>query len=136
MIRRPPRSTRTTLFPYTTLCRSVNKLLAEYDGEVIGDGYDTTEAAETPDYHMTPAKNFGASMSSEDVAAWVMQYAQIGKGMMALEPSAGTGVLATAARASGALVNCVEIQPGLAQARKGPRLNSSPYCAPRMPSPA
>src|SRR3546814_942611 len=63
---------------------------------------------------MTPAKNFGAFMSSEDVAAWVMQYAQIGKGMMALEPSAGTGVLATAARASGALVNCVEIQPGLA----------------------
>src|SRR3546814_19851873 len=67
---------------------------------------------------MTPAKNFGAFMSSEDVAAWVMQYAQIGKGMMALEPSAGTGVLATAARASGALVNCVEIQPDLAHERR------------------
>src|SRR3546814_17488567 len=97
-------------FERKDLLVEVNKLLAEYYGDVIGDGYDTTEAAETPDYHMTPAKNFGAFMSSEDVAAWVMQYAQIGKGMMALEPSAGTGVLATAARASGALVNCVEIQ--------------------------
>src|SRR3546814_7678385 len=66
-------------FERKDLLVEVNKLLAEYYGEVIGDGYDTTEAAETPDYHMTPAKNFGAFMSSEDVAAWVMQYAQIGK---------------------------------------------------------
>src|SRR3546814_14510544 len=45
-------------FERKDLLVEVNKLLAEYYGEVIGDGYDTTEAAETPDYHMTPAKNF------------------------------------------------------------------------------
>src|SRR3546814_6933389 len=101
-------------FERKDLLVEVNKLLAEYYGEVIGDGYDTTEAAETSDYHMTPAKNFGAFMSSEDVAAWVIQYAQIGKGMMALEPCAGTGVLATAAVGSGTLDNCLVFQPALA----------------------
>src|SRR3546814_12727470 len=101
-------------FERKDLLVEVNKLLAEYYGEVIGDGYDTTEAAEKPDYHMTPAKNFGAFMSSEDDAAWVMQYAQLGKGLMEIEPSAGTGVLARAARSSGARVYCVEIHPGLA----------------------
>src|SRR3546814_14328708 len=35
MIRRPPRSTRTdTLFPYTTLFRSVDLLLVEYAGSL------------------------------------------------------------------------------------------------------
>src|SRR3546814_14991375 len=88
-------------FERKDLLVEVNKLLAEYYGEVIGDGYDTTEAAETPDYHMTPAKNFGAFMSSEDVAAWVMHYAQIGKGMMALEPSAGTEIGRASCREGG-----------------------------------
>src|SRR3546814_3680264 len=44
MIRRPPRSTRTdTLFPYTTLFRSVVRALADYvlvmrDGKVVEQG--------------------------------------------------------------------------------------------------
>src|SRR3546814_14615567 len=34
MIRRPPRSTRTdTLFPYTTLCRSIRELLQKQTGQ-------------------------------------------------------------------------------------------------------
>src|SRR3546814_12869227 len=38
MIRRPPRSTRTdTLFPYTTLFRSVVDLRAPGDGLAVGD---------------------------------------------------------------------------------------------------
>ncbi|MFD1960615.1 DUF4942 domain-containing protein [Novosphingobium panipatense] len=101
-------------FERKDLLKEVNKLLAEYYGEVIGDGYGTTEAAEAPEYHMTPAKDFGAFMSSEAVAHRVIEDAQIGKGMIVLEPSAGTGVLAKAAREAGALVDCIEIQPGLA----------------------
>src|SRR3546814_18620131 len=38
MIRRPPRSTRTdTLFPYTTLFRSLALLFAQLSGRVIAD---------------------------------------------------------------------------------------------------
>src|SRR3546814_7969254 len=44
-------------FERKDLLVEVNKLLAEYYGEVIGDGYDTTEAAETPDYPMTNRKS-------------------------------------------------------------------------------
>src|SRR3546814_19338758 len=47
MIRRPPRSTRTeTLFPYTTLCRSLSQLIGEkvavgdYHEHAIGSGAD------------------------------------------------------------------------------------------------
>ena len=91
-----------------------NTLLAEYYGEVIGDGYDTTEADDAPQFHMTPAKDFGAFMSSEAVAARVMNHASINKGERVLEPNAGTGILAKAARDHGADVTCIEIQPGMA----------------------
>src|SRR3546814_8255327 len=41
MIRRPPRSTRTdTLFPYTTLFRSVKKVEVPSTGNETKDGYD------------------------------------------------------------------------------------------------
>lgn len=101
-------------FERKDLLKEVNKLLAEYYGEVIGDGYDSTEAADAPEFHVTPAKDFGAFMSSDEVAWRVMECAMIGKGLTVLEPSAGTGVLAKAARDGGALVDCIEIQPGLA----------------------
>src|SRR3546814_11223783 len=48
MIRRPPRSTRTdTLFPYTTLFRSADRLMAEADAEdrhAAGSGGDQRQA--------------------------------------------------------------------------------------------
>jgi|TARA_R110000787_G_scaffold286368_4_gene404405 predicted RNA methylase len=101
-------------FERKDLLEQVNKLLAEYYGEVIGDGYDTTEADDAPQFHMTPAKDFGAFMSSEAVAARVMNHASINKGERVLEPNAGTGILAKAARDHGADVTCIEIQPGMA----------------------
>ncbi|MCW2406930.1 hypothetical protein M2336_003614 [Sphingobium sp. B1D7B] len=101
-------------FERKDLLREVNKLLAEYYGEVIGDAYNSTKADDAPEYHLTPAKNFGAFNSSEDVAGEVMRYAQIGSGQRVLEPSAGTGILARAARDRGAIVSCIELQPGLA----------------------
>lgn len=101
-------------FERKDLLEQVNKLLAEYYGEVIGDGYDTTEADDSPQFHMTPAKDFGAFMSSAQVAAQVMNHASINKGERVLEPSAGTGILAKAARENGADVTCIEVQPGMA----------------------
>src|SRR3546814_497498 len=51
-------------FERDDLLQSVNLLLAEYYGEAIGDGYETTEAEAAPAYHITPAKNIGAFMTS------------------------------------------------------------------------
>lgn len=101
-------------FERKDLLEQVNKLLAEYYGEVIGDSYDHTEAPDTPGYHLTPAKDFGAFNSSEEVASAVMRHASICAGERVLEPSAGTAMLAKAAREAGGIVSCVEIQPGLA----------------------
>lgn len=101
-------------FERKDLLKEVNKLLAEYYGEAIGDAYNSTEAPDAPEFHLTPAKDFGAFMSSDAVAWRVMECAQIGKGLAVLEPSAGTGVLAKAAREAGGLVDCIEVQPGLA----------------------
>lgn len=101
-------------FERPDLLRKVNLLLAEHYGEVIGDGYNETEADEAPGYHVTPAKDFGAFFTSEAVANRVVEVAGLRSGMAVLEPSAGSGMLAKAARARGAEVTCVEIQPGLA----------------------
>lgn len=101
-------------FERDDLLREVNKLLAEHYGEALGDGYNTTEAETAPGYHVTPAKKFGAFNTSPDLAARVAGFAEIRQGQTVLEPSAGTGELAKVARAKGAAVQCVEIQPGLA----------------------
>ncbi|MBK9003567.1 MAG: DUF4942 domain-containing protein [Sphingomonadales bacterium] len=68
-------------FERKDLLKEVNKLLAEYYGEVIGDGYNNTEASDAPEFHMTPAKDFRAFMSSDEVAWRVMECAMIGKGL-------------------------------------------------------
>jgi hypothetical protein len=101
-------------FENKDLLNAVNLLLAEYYGEVIGDGYDTTEAEDAPSFHLTPAKNFGAFFTSEEVAQKVIERAEIQPGQRILEPSAGSAALAKPARDAGANVTCVEIQPGLA----------------------
>lgn len=101
-------------FERKDLHEAVNKLLAEYYGEAIGDGYNETKADDAPEFHLTPAKDFGAFMSSEAVAERVQTLAEVRKGERVLEPSAGTGVLAKVARDAGAAVVCIEVQPGMA----------------------
>lgn len=101
-------------FERKDLLQRVNLLLAEHYGEAIGDAYDSTEADDAPQFHMTHAKDFGAFMSSDAVAAQVIRLAEIARGMDVLEPSAGTGMLAKAAREAGGNVACIEIQPGMA----------------------
>lgn len=102
-------------FERDDLLEQVNKLLAEFYGEALGDGYNETEAESAPAYHVTPAKKFGAFNTSPELARRVASFASIGKGTTVLEPSAGTGELAKAARAAGGVVECVEIQRNLAQ---------------------
>lgn len=101
-------------FERTDLLKQVNLLLAEYYGEAIGDAYNETEADDAPSFHVTPAKDFGAFMTSESVAAKVINLADIKSGQRVLEPSAGKAALASQARDAGAIVTCVEIQPGFA----------------------
>lgn len=101
-------------FERKDLLQRVNLMLAEYYGEAIGDGYNETEAEDAPCFHVTPAKDFGAFMTSETVAAKVIDIANIQRGERILEPSAGKAALATPARAAGAQVTCVEVQPGMA----------------------
>jgi len=101
-------------FDHDALLQQVNLLLAEYYGDAIGDAYNETQAEETPAYHVTPAKNFGAFFTSDEVAARVAEKAEIGRGHRVLEPSAGKGALAAQVRDRGAHVTCIEVQPGLA----------------------
>ena len=101
-------------FERPDLLKQVNLLLAEYYGEAIGDAYNSTQADDAPEYHNTPAKKFGAFNTSDEIARKVCDWGDISKGQSVLEPSAGTGQLAKAARERGAAVTCMEIQDGLA----------------------
>lgn len=101
-------------FERPDLLKQVNLLLAEYYGEAIGDSYTATEADDAPEYHQTPAKRFGAFNTSDELAKRVCDWADIGQGCAVLEPSAGTGQLAKAARELGGAVTCMELQEGLA----------------------
>src|SRR3546814_9152147 len=108
MRRRPPRSTRTdTLFPYTTLFRSSTAVLV-----------------------MTaPVGNAGNRRRTLVFAgAWLPQGA---RHRTAETASAHLGVW----RPAGAR-HLFKPKPGQARDRKSTRLNSSHYCASRMPSSA
>lgn len=118
-------------FTRKDLVERVNKLLAEYYGEVIGDG-QTREDPFANVKHL-PAKRFGFYPTPDDVVATVGGHLWLRRDageapLRVLEPSAGTGQLARfAAREREtyegygkpgtpyrALVDCVEIQPALA----------------------
>jgi len=119
------------------LVRKVNKLLAEWYGEVIGDGntaepdiFDNATAAAR-----TPARRYGFFPTPNAAADKVIAEAMLYRGedeppLAILEPSAGTGNLARRCstvsdehharrgqpvRHYGHQVDCVEIQPELAR---------------------
>lgn len=101
-------------FTRKDLLKQVNALLLEYYNPLEGDKGEGPSYEAGPLYHTAPAKYFGAFNSSADVTARVMELAEIAEGHTVLEPSAGTGMLAKAAKARGATVVCIEVQPGLA----------------------
>lgn len=109
------------------LVEKVNLLLAEYYGANLGAAPDVADAKHA--YAATPAKSgpggFGLFPSPDAVVASVLERAglrcRVGEGrpgseqkrLRVLEPSAGTGQIALAARRLGHAVTCVEIQDRL-----------------------
>jgi len=125
-------------FTRDDLVRKVNKLLAEFYGEVIGDGNEAEEDV-LKSRKMTPARNFGFFPTPDAAAERMLgEFSIIGDRkaprLRILEPSAGTGALARRcadvrwrlAQWSGGVeaakdryhlgndVDCVEVQPDLA----------------------
>lgn len=85
-------------FTRDDLVEQVNKLLAEYYGEVIGDGM-TKEADPFANVKRTPAKRFGFFPTPDEPADIVIGATPLLRGIDSeratiLEPSAGTGNLA------------------------------------------
>jgi 2-polyprenyl-3-methyl-5-hydroxy-6-metoxy-1,4-benzoquinol methylase len=98
------------------LVRKVNRVLADYFGEVIGAGADVADVSDMgPGYLVTPARNFGLFETNEKTAALLFGHLpwKVLEGATVLEPSAGRGALADRARSGGAKVQCVEVQHGL-----------------------
>lgn len=119
-------------FTRDDLVELVNKVLAEYYGEVIGDG-QTKEPDPLESRAVTHARLFGFYPTPLDLAARVMEkvpYSE--KPLRILEPSAGTGNLAFLLAKQREyrdvkvkhIVDAIEIQPELAAAlRESGRLN-------------
>lgn len=119
-------------FQRADLVEKVNKLLAEYYGEVIGDG-ETKEADPFADIKHLPAKRFGFYPTPDAATQAVQARLDLKRDRLApeltvLEPSAGTGNLARMALRQistwdrdtredykcQAVVDCVELQLHLA----------------------
>lgn len=133
-------------FTRDDLVGKVNKLLAEYYGEVIGDG-QKKEADPFADVKHLPARYYGffptPSAAAEAVMAGAILHRDQGAPpLRILEPSAGTGNLARlcAAKKEGggwrdepryyyrAMVDCVEIQPHLADALTAEGIYNRVFC--------
>src|SRR3546814_4874030 len=113
MIRRPPRSTRTdTLFPYTTLFRSLVNNLGIYGAREF---FEISDA----DWE---------EMFQVNVHSGVRLARHYGKGMRAN----GWGRIQFISSESALNIPSEMVHYG-ARDRKSTRLNSSHYCAPRMP---
>ena len=103
------------------LVRKVNRYLADYYGEVLGEGADVADVSDMgPSYHVAPARNLGFYPTSKETADLLWE--RMGRLPKAedgpvrfLEPSAGTGVLAEYGRRCGYEVVCVELDPERAQ---------------------
>lgn len=131
-------------FKRKDLVEQVNKLLAEYYGEVLADGQDASEhddgGLNSPKTSL--AKNFGFFPTPEGAVREVLRqvdtYARYYRGpeRRFLEPSAGTGNLARPLALKGEVVDCVEFQPEMARAldlarnpdRPGERLYGKVWC--------
>lgn len=114
-------------FTRKDLLEKANKILAEWYGEVIGDG-QTKEADPLESRALTPAKHFGFYPTPDTLAETLIGDAYLHRrgdspALKVLEPSAGTGQLAALASNNGHHVDCVEIQPTYANALE----NSSRY---------
>ncbi len=113
-------------FKRDDLVEKVNKLLGEYYGEVIPEerAPDKDTGLHTPKTSL--AKNYGFYPTPQGPADELISAAGLYRRdgdpqLRVLEPSAGTGNLAGRCVEKGAIVDCIEVQPDLAQnlARSG-----------------
>lgn len=81
-----------------------------------GDAADAIEAVILTGEVVSRSQQFGYFPTPAPVVQQLLDLAAIEPGMRVLEPSAGRGAIALAAAKSGALVDCVEIQPEHAEA--------------------
>lgn len=134
------------------LVEKVNKILAEYYGEVIGNG-QAQEEDPLQNVKTTPARYFGFYPTPEDAARELLDGFPLlqrkdAPKLRILEPSAGTGNLArrcvkaieetdrwSGSRErwaneyhSGNIVDCVEIQPHLAAGLEAEGIYNRVYC--------
>lgn len=130
------------------LVTKVNKLLAEYYGEVIADG-QTKEDGPLENVKTTPARYFGFYPTPSEAGRKVIDDAKVlqpatGERLRILEPSAGTGNLArlcltrpdrgNISRSAADyyrydnIVDCVEIQPHLANELRQAGIYSKVLC--------
>jgi len=106
-------------FKRDDLLERVNKLLGEYYANPIPEEREADERDQTFAAKTMPAKRDGFFPTPPEAAARLIEQASLYRRQDApilrvLEPSAGTGNLASLAVAKGATVDCIEIQPGLA----------------------
>ncbi|KAB2852548.1 MAG: DUF4942 domain-containing protein, partial [Sphingopyxis terrae] len=106
-------------FKRADLVIRVNKILAEYYGEVIPEERAPDKDTGLNDPKTTPARYFGFYPTPDEAAELTMksvpQFHRMSDPQLSvLEPSAGTGNLARRLAARGAAVDCIEIQPALA----------------------
>ena len=100
----------------------VNKLLAEYYGEVMPDASNSREARaarEAAKSGKKMAKHHGFYPTPDEIADVILRDCELYRKegdpkLTVLEPSAGTGALAARASAKGAIVDCIELQGDLA----------------------
>ncbi len=107
-------------FKRDDLVEKVNRLLGEYYGAPIPDGAEPEDDGGLNTPKTSLAKNYGFFPTPDAAASsffeYVPLYQEDGKPpLTVLEPSAGTGNLAALALAKGATVDCVEVQPQLAE---------------------
>lgn len=92
------------------LVARVNQMIAEHFGQTLGDKTQTrgTAGSRKPRRH----RNDGWFRTPPDLARWIVECAGVKPGDVVLEPSAGDGAVARVAVQHGAVVHCIEIDPG------------------------
>ncbi len=97
----------------------VNQLIGEYYGNPIPEERSPDYTADVLRPKAGLAKNFGFYPTPPEAAQKVLSWVGLSfcwaTGPTVLEPSAGTGNLASLVAAKGGVVDCVEIQPELAE---------------------
>lgn len=120
-------------FKRDDLVEKVNRLLAEYYGAAIPEEREPDEDTGLNNPKTTLAKRYGFFPTPDRAADTALEHVPLyradGPPLTLLEPSAGTGNLARRAVAKGALVDCVEFQPQLADALRASGIYRSVRCA-------